>query len=1249
MPALKLSAIRHPLNALVLLAVLPLSSLTAEPTPQPGLSQDQKQHHEILEDIDRELQDRLECHALNRARGLPPITDPQQESETFLGRLRSLEATLETAEGERANALQNAVRALMNQARNLGQVVDLPADSSATRVVSPGIAGAEWLGGTGVPTNDTCEAALPITAGNYVGDTTFATSDGNTTCDLFRSSPDVWFRFTFPTEARINANTFGSEFDTVLSVHSGCPGTRENTLNCNDNSTGLQSNIGFNVEPGVEYWIRVSGFADSAGRYNLNIGPRGGIAGKVTDAATGAPVPFAEIAVTPDETSYTRYDVASVAGEYLVEGLEAGTYYVHIRDAFTYQSELYNGLPCPAGNCEPKTGTPVQVGLSAITNDIDFALQPGGTIAGVVTNSETGEPIPHAIVVVADLAGNTVGQSETNYQGKYQVVGLASGFYVAYTKFTSARDEIYDGTPCPGGPDTGCTFSDGTPITVTGPAVTSGINFALEPFASISGTVSDHATGQPLSFIQVTAYGVGGLFVTSEYTDSSGHYRLGGLPVGDYFLRTEAYSGYQDEIYDDLPCVSGSCDVTLGTPVASTLDDATSGIDFALDRLGQITGQVNYEIGGQAIRSARLRALDANGYVRRSATTGLDGSYELERLPTGDYYVYTENPDLIDKLYDDLPWVPGVTDPTMGTPIAAELGTRTPNINFALLRGGAITGTVTDSDGPIRFVNVEVSDSEGRELANVRTNSDGAYQALGLPTGDYFVTMLARQHIDERYPNVPCEDSACPLDSGTSVPVTVGETVENINVQLQVSAGISGTVTHARTGEPLGINVLVVGADGSVAGNDYTNNAGQFTIEDLAPGTYFARTDASFAYIDKIYDDLPCPDAACVPTAGTPIVTVAETTTEGINFSLEELPGGRLSGLVTHAYTGASTYAQISIWNQDGERISPAYGDSAGRYVSERLPAGTYFVVAEARSFEPQLYDGRPCPGGPPTGCDPTTGTPVVITEDGLTSGVDFTLRPEGATCGASDTALCLSNGRFRVEITWQDINGNTGAGKAQGMTDDTGYFWFFNDDNVEIVIKVLDACGGGFDRFWVFAGGLTNVETTLTVTDTLTGEVRSYSNPQGVAFEPILDTDAFATCHIAADQPARAVPAPAHSEQSLLPSKSLGLDGGRFVVEAFWSTAGGTRTAASAELMTNDTGYFWFFDEDNVEIVVKVLNACDLAPFNNYWVYAAGLTDVEVTLVVTDTLTGEQQFYFNTLGSPFQPVQHTGAFDTCP
>jgi hypothetical protein len=115
--------------------------------------------------------------------------------------------------------------------------------------------------------------------------------------------------------------------------------------------------------------------------------------------------------------------------------------------------------------------------------------------------------------------------------------------------------------------------------------------------------------------------------------------------------------------------------------------------------------------------------------------------------------------------------------------------------------------------------------------------------------------------------------------------------------------------------------------------------------------------------------------------------------------------------------------------------------------------------------------------------------------------------------CVADDFTLCLNQDRFQVRADWA-TESDAGAGHAQLLTDDTGYFWFFNSDNVEMVVKVLDACQPPFDRFWVFAGGLTDVEVTLTVTDTQTGVTHPpYFNPLRTPFQPIQDTSAFATC----------------------------------------------------------------------------------------------------------------------------------------
>ena len=118
-------------------------------------------------------------------------------------------------------------------------------------------------------------------------------------------------------------------------------------------------------------------------------------------------------------------------------------------------------------------------------------------------------------------------------------------------------------------------------------------------------------------------------------------------------------------------------------------------------------------------------------------------------------------------------------------------------------------------------------------------------------------------------------------------------------------------------------------------------------------------------------------------------------------------------------------------------------------------------------------------------------------------------LDPTGP-CVADATTLCLNGGRFRVRVAWTRTDGSSGPGMGVPLTGDSGYFWFFNAANIEIVVKVLNACAIAPGRFWVFAGGLTNVGVELTVEDRQTGAVRTYTNTLGTPFAPLQDTAAF-------------------------------------------------------------------------------------------------------------------------------------------
>ncbi|MBZ0112965.1 MAG: hypothetical protein K8J08_10920 [Thermoanaerobaculia bacterium] len=119
---------------------------------------------------------------------------------------------------------------------------------------------------------------------------------------------------------------------------------------------------------------------------------------------------------------------------------------------------------------------------------------------------------------------------------------------------------------------------------------------------------------------------------------------------------------------------------------------------------------------------------------------------------------------------------------------------------------------------------------------------------------------------------------------------------------------------------------------------------------------------------------------------------------------------------------------------------------------------------------------------------------------------------PEPNLCEADNATLCLQ-GQFRLTVDWTDHEGGMGTGTAVPLANDTGAFWFFDEGNLELMVKVIDACDPPWNNYWVFAGGLTDVELVLTVEDLATQTVRRYPNTGGTPFLPVQDTMAFDSC----------------------------------------------------------------------------------------------------------------------------------------
>ncbi|MCA9284461.1 MAG: thrombospondin type 3 repeat-containing protein [Phycisphaerales bacterium] len=121
--------------------------------------------------------------------------------------------------------------------------------------------------------NDSCDNATPLCPGTVNGSTADATPDGESWCGF--TAPDRWFSYTPATTGMATLSTCGSSYNSILSVHTGCPGTYGNTLACGDNECGDgNSTFTLPVTGGTTYIIRVSGWLGASGDFVLSlVGP----------------------------------------------------------------------------------------------------------------------------------------------------------------------------------------------------------------------------------------------------------------------------------------------------------------------------------------------------------------------------------------------------------------------------------------------------------------------------------------------------------------------------------------------------------------------------------------------------------------------------------------------------------------------------------------------------------------------------------------------------------------------------------------------------------------------------------------------------------------------------------------------------------------------------------------------------------------------------------------------------------------
>ena len=774
----------------------------------------------------------------------------------------------------------------------------------------------------------------------------------------------------------------------------------------------------------------------------------GGIRGTVTQAAGGEPVSTATVIAWDSAGSFVESDWTNSLGEYEIRLSVPGTYFATVTGS-GFDDVLYDGIPCPGGpsyGCDPTSGSPVPVEPNAVTGGVDFAVDTGGRIEGVVRDP-SGNPIAWATVRVYTAGGSYAGYAYTTGDGRYAAVGLDDGSYFLTAGEWGYATVLYDAIPC-----RECDVTSGTPVAVVGGSSAGTIDFELPELGSISGTILESPSGSGYSSVQIEIFDSSGAAVDWLYTYPGSSYVATDLWQAVHFV-VAGGDHHVDELYDDLQC-EPDCDPLAGTPVPVVFGQPTSGIDFTLVRKGTISGVVIDQATGEPAYVS-VGVYDSTGVLVAADGAGA-GGYSLSGLDDGTYFVAIgPGSTFREELFDDIVcWggPPVGCDAITGTPVSASAGTITTGIDFSLLRRGEIRGTIHDVlGGEPGWGEVRIIDATGFEAATVYWNSySPSYTAGGLAPGSYFVVAdSSESHRDEVWHDLPCDGEYpqhCSHASGVTVQVSEAGVVTGIDFTLDRLGTIQGTVVDGPSGTPIyGVTVRLYDEGGGSIGDNYSSSSGAWEWSGAWPGSYFAVTDEhSLEHVDQLYDGIPCPGGpgdGCTPTSGTPIALDYNTVASGIDFQLGQY--GSIAGRITGDPSGVPLPGiGVIAWDGSSTIVATSGADSTGTYRLRGLLSGTYFVSTEHGYWDgvlDELYDDIPCPHGPPGGCDPTKGTPVVVVEGAATRFIDFALQPWG-TEGVAGLVTDLQSGA-PIEGVAIDFWDSSGVWSGAAMTGPAGEY----------------------------------------------------------------------------------------------------------------------------------------------------------------------------------------------------------------
>jgi hypothetical protein len=437
----------------------------------------------------------------------------------------------------------------------------------------------------------------------------------------------VWYRLSVSEATTVVADTYGSDYDTVLAAYQGTTLSTLDLLECNDDTFGLQSEVAFDAVPGQTYHIQVGGYESDRGGYELALSAgeaRAAISGRIT-APDGSPLDGCVEVYDADDPWSWHGDAETdpATGAYEIGQLGSGEYKVYAYDCW-WPREFVGMWYRSAADFDEADRVTVVSGQD--TTGIDLALPSGGSISGRVTGG-AGEPLADICVDVYSLDGEFwISGADTLADGSYAAGGILGGAYKV--EFTDCYEEELPGEWYNDKRD----FDAADLVSVSDGIQTPGIDAVLEVVGGITGRVRN-AQNASLQGVCVSAYR-GGSAVASLTTGSDGRYTFPSLPEGAYQLFIDPCGNpdvYAPEWFNDRRQASLADTVTV-------IGDQVITANVTLERWGRIRGLVT-DHAGEPVAATCVDAYQQEGVSLGQAVTSSLGEYELGGLAQGTYRI----------------------------------------------------------------------------------------------------------------------------------------------------------------------------------------------------------------------------------------------------------------------------------------------------------------------------------------------------------------------------------------------------------------------------------------------------------------------------------------------------------------------------------------------------------------------------------------------------------------------------------